>query len=73
MIETLGKWEYIKNVKITLTSCEVVYCDVAVWIDDDPEEILVVPNEKTINKWLVERGEFGITLDAPEIESIEEL
>lgn len=73
MVEALGKWEYTKNTKITLTNGEVVFCDIAEWIDDEPEEILVVPNEKTTNEWLLERGEFGATLDSTEIENIEEL
>ena len=73
MVETLGKWEYTKNTKITLLSGEIVFCDIAEWIDDDPEELLVVPNEKTTNEWLIERGEFGVTLESTEIEKIEEL
>ena len=73
MIDTLAKWEYTKNVKVTLKNGEIVYCDLEDWIDDDPEGISIMPNSKTTNDWLIGRIILGSGLDITEIENIEKL
>lgn len=72
MVDTLAQWEYVDNVKVTLKDGEVVYCDIAEWIYDDPEELVLMPNEKTTNSWLVNRA-VGNTVDITEIDTIEKL
>ena len=73
MVETLALWDYKKNVKITLKNGEIVYCDTADWIDDDPEGLCLMPNKKTTNDWLIGRIFMGMSVDITEIEAIEQL
>ena len=71
MVETLAKWEFEENVKITLKTGEIVYCDIEEWVDDEPEFVSIVANSKTTNEWLLDRLNIGSTLNINEIDKLE--